>query len=46
MAESNTVLYILLFVVILHFIVGFVFLIKKLSPKPEDKEKQQESKFE
>ncbi len=44
MRESNFWYYTIMIIVIGHFIVGFGYLIYKLSPKKEDKDKKNEQK--
>ncbi len=39
MRGSNTITYIIAAIILLHFIVGFVYLIIKMSPRKEDKTK-------
>jgi len=36
MRESNTWIYIVGSVILLHFIVGFIYLIRKMQPRDED----------
>lgn len=44
MRESNFWFYFIMIVVIAHFIIGFAYLIYKLSPKKSDKEKKELNK--
>jgi len=43
MRGSNFWFYTIMVIVILHFVVGFAYLIFKLSPKKEDKKKENEN---
>ena len=40
MQGNNTVVTIVMIVIVLHFIVGFVFLARKLSGKPQDQQEE------
>jgi len=44
MQKSNFWYYFIVAVVILHFVVGFGYLIYKLSPRKSDKQKKEKSK--
>jgi len=40
MRGSNTTLYIVAAVIIIHFLAGFIYLIYKMNKKPEDKKEE------
>ena len=44
MRDSNFWFYTIMVIVIAHFVIGFGYLIYKLSPKKEDKDKKNEQK--
>ncbi len=43
MRGSNTITYVIAGVILLHFVVGFVYLIIKMSPKKEDNKNKDKS---
>ena len=44
MGNSTTLYYVIMAIIILHFVIGFGYLIYKLSPKKSDKKKQEFNK--